>query len=294
MDQSNEIKSRFAKEAASYREEAPLVNFDFEDLTKILLWITNKIYPDNRVKIKILDIGAGNGMLSEILLKSYPNAEITLLDFAPEMLTSAKVYFEETNIPNKNIKYIVRDFIRDSLPNESYDLVISSYALHHIRSDEELRQVFSKIASVLKPNTGTFICIDMFLENLDDGRKRQVQKALDKWVELFASKEEANNWGKIIQSEDTPATIPTIIASLYQARANENVIPLLTNQGGDIATIYGMTKMSLEDIKRCGLYDLVWSWRDNKYPIGVSGLEYKIDNLQFDKVNDNQDDIKRL
>ena len=91
MDQSNEIKSRFAKEAASYREEAPLVNLDFESLTKILIWITNKIYPDNTTKIKILDIGAGNGMLSEILLKQYPNAEITLLDFAQKCLRLLKL-----------------------------------------------------------------------------------------------------------------------------------------------------------------------------------------------------------
>lgn len=34
-------------------------------------------------------------MLSELILKHYPNAEITMLDFSPEMLQSASMYFEE-------------------------------------------------------------------------------------------------------------------------------------------------------------------------------------------------------
>lgn len=295
MDKSNDIKMRYAKEAATYREEAPLVNFDFEKLFKKLLWITSKIYTDNTVKIKVLDIGAGNGMLSELILNYYPNAEITMLDFSSEMLQSASAYFEKNNINNGKVKYIVGDFISNDLPNETYDLVVSSYALHHIRSEDKLKKVFMKVAKVLNDNTGTFICVDMFLETGKLERKKQVQRAMEKWTDNFGFVDQAIQWGKIIQNEDTPATIPTIIAALYQCRRNNsNIIPLLTNQSGDIATVYGMTKLSLEEINKCGLYDFIWSWRDNLLPIGVSKNEYKIDNLQFDEWYDNPDNMKRL
>ncbi len=284
MDKSDDIKMRYAEEAVTYRAEAPLVNFDFDKLFKKLLWITSQIFTDKNAKIKVLDIGAGNGMLSELILRYYPNAEITMLDFSPEMLQSALVYFEKNNINDDNIKYVTEDFITGNLSNETYDLVISSYALHHIRSEETLKEVFMKIAKVLNDNIGTFICVDMYLETGKLERKRQVQRAIEKWTENFGSTEQAIQWGKIIEGEDTPATIPTIIAALYQCRSNNSdIIPLLTNQSGDMATVYGMTRLPLEEIKKRGLYDLIWSWRDNTVPIGVSKNEYRIENLPFNE-----------
>lgn len=296
MDHSDDIKMRYAKEAATYREEALLVNFDFEKLFKKLLWVTNRIFTDNTVKIKVLDIGAGNGMLSELILNYYPNAEITMLDFSPEMLESASMYFEKNSINDDNIKYIIVDFITDELPNETYDLVISSYALHHIRSEDNLKELFMKIAKVLNDNIGTFICVDMYLKTGELERKRQVQRTIEKWTENFDSIDQAIQWGKIIQNEDTPATIPTIIAALYQCRTNNSdIIPLLTNQSSDMATVYGMTKLPLEEIRKRGLYDFIWAWRDNSLPIGVSKNEYKIDNLPFyESHNDSPSDIKKL
>ncbi len=294
MDNSNDIKNRYAEEASTYRKEAPLVNFDAEKLFQKLLWIASKIVPDFSAKIKVLDIGAGNGMLSELILKQYPNAQITMLDFSPEMLQSAKAYFEKNQIDTRNVKYLVGDFITDSWKEETYDLIISSYALHHIRNEEDLKKVFRKIATSLKEDNGTFICVDMYLETGELAKKRQAQKALKQWEENFDSKEQAIEWGQILQGEDTPATIPTILSIMYQCRTNGiEVIPLLTNESGTMATVYGMTKLSLEEINRRGLYDLVWSWRNNPLPIGVSENEYKIDALSFDD-NNNGNNIKKL
>lgn len=291
MDKSNDIKMRYAKEAATYREEAPLINFDFKELFNKLLWISSKIYSNTKDKIKVLDIGAGNGMLSELILRYYPNAEITMLDFSKEMLASAEAYFEENNIKSDHIQYITSDFITEDFPKETYDLVISSYALHHIRNKENLKKVFMKIANALNEKTGTFICVDMYLETGDLARKRQVQKALEQWTENFGSTSKAKEWGEIIEGEDTPATIPTIITTLYQCRTQgESIIPLFANQSGDMATVYGMTKLSIEEITNLGLYDLVWSWRDNILPVGTSEIEYKIDNLSFSKTEENSSD----
>jgi len=296
MDQSNDIKMRYAKEVTIYREEAPLVNFDFQTLFDKLVWITSKIYSNTDDKIKVLDIGAGNGMLSELILKYYPNAEITMFDFSKEMLQSAEAYFEENGMSSNRIKYITGDFIMDDFPDEIYDLVISSYALHHIRNEDHLKKVFMKITNILDEDTGTFICVDMYLETGDLARERQVQKALEKWTKNFGSTDQATEWGRIIQDEDTPATIPMIIQALYQCRTQgSDIIPLLANQSGDMATVYGMTKLSLEEIKKLGLYALVWSWRDHAFPIGTSENEYRIDNLSFPENNeDNFSNIKKI
>lgn len=296
MDKSDDIKMRYAKEAATYREEAPLINFDFKNLIDKLLWISSRIYSNTTDKIKVLDIGAGNGMLSELILKYYPNAEITMLDFSHEMLKSAEAYFEENNIEHDHIQYVTSDFITDDFPKKTYDLVISSYVLHHIRDEKHLKKVFLKIASVLNEKTGTFICVDMYLATGDLSRKRQVQKALEQWTKNFDSTRKAVEWGEIIEGEDTPATIPMIISTLYQCRMQDNkIIPLLANQSGDMATVYGMTKLSIEEITKLGLYDLVWSWRDNTLPVGTSEIEYKIDNLSFSEQKESiLDNTKKL
>lgn len=65
MDKSDDIKKRYAKEAATYRVEAPLINFDFEKLFEKLLWITSRIFTDNTVKLKF--------SISEQVMECYQN-----------------------------------------------------------------------------------------------------------------------------------------------------------------------------------------------------------------------------
>ena len=126
-----EIKEQYQKEAATYKDTVRLVNFDLDILFPLYLNILNTLYQDHNAPINILDIGAGSGLLTELVLSSYPNAHITLLDFSEEMLNSAKRSFSN----NPNIKYLKEDFIEGQLPKEEFDLVISSYAIHHTRNE---------------------------------------------------------------------------------------------------------------------------------------------------------------
>lgn len=88
------IQERYAKEAKNYRREAPKVNFEFDSFSKRMISYISEIFPDRTARLKVLDIGAGTGMLSEVLLQNYPNAQVTLLDNSPEMLKQAVAYFE--------------------------------------------------------------------------------------------------------------------------------------------------------------------------------------------------------
>lgn len=260
-DTPEEIQKRYEDEAKSYREVAPLVNFDLDGFFGIFERMIDRFFPDRNSEIKVLDIGAGNGMFTELVLKKYPNAKITMFDFSPEMLNSAKSYFKSININEDNVKYEVGDFIVGSLPEGPFDLVVSSYALHHIRTEEELINVFLKINRVLKEKTGTFLCIDMYLGSLKEERDYQVKNANKRWFENFGSEETAKEWGNIIEQEDTPATIPMIVMALYKCYSKSKSIPLINDSIGTLAFMYGLTKLSLEEIKERGLYDFVYSWR---------------------------------
>lgn len=283
MDNFDVIKERYASEVVTYRKEAPLVIFDAQMLFEQLLDVVDKIFPDANARIKILDIGAGNGMLTELILNKYPNSEITMLDFSPEMLQSAEAYFEMKNLKG-NIKHVVSNFITDDLPQESFDLIISSYALHHIRNEEDLGKVFLKIAKALREDIGTFVCTDLYLGTGEEQRKKQVEQAITKWTENFGKEETAYEWGRILKYEDSPATVPTIMSLLNECRPYE-VTPLLSNKCGIMATLYGMTKLSLEEIRKLELYNLISSWKDNTLPVGATENEHKIGMLPFEDNN---------
>lgn len=235
MDSQEVLKERYAEEAKVYRKEALQVNFDAEVLFPKLLQILNKVFPGG--EINILDVGAGNGMLTELVFKEFPNAKYTMLDFSKEMLDSAESYFKDNNL-NIDVEYVVSDFIKDAFPNKKYDLIISSYALHHIREVSELKNVYKKIADSLK-STGWFLCVDLFLGNTEEEIQEQVAVAIKSWSESFNSIERAYEWGKILRGEDSPATLGTIFTLLNEC---SDTTTLLIRENGLMATIYGLTK----------------------------------------------------
>ncbi len=108
----------------------------------------------NNKEPKILDIGAGTGLLSSFLLKRYPEARITLIDISEQMLEVAKQRFSE----NENIIYISEDYTKYE-SSEEYDLVVSALSIHHLE-DSEKKELYKKCYSLLKPN-GIFINADI-------------------------------------------------------------------------------------------------------------------------------------
>lgn len=106
-----------------------------------------------KAKIKVLDLGAGTGILSEFVHQKFPKAEITLCDFAPAMLEKAKQRFQK----NKQINYLCFDYIREDLMG-SWDAIISSLSIHHL-SFKQKKSLYLKIYKSLK-NDGIFINAD--------------------------------------------------------------------------------------------------------------------------------------
>lgn len=269
MDTQEELKARYAEEAKVYRKEALQVNFDAEVLFPKLLQILSRVFPNKNAQINILDIGAGNGMLTELIYKEYPNATYTMFDFSKEMLDSADSYFKENHF-NIDVHYIIGDFIKDTFPEIKYDLILSSFALHHIREVNDLGNVYKKIANSLT-DEGWFLCIDYFLENTETEIQKQVDIAFKKWSECFNSTKHAYEWGTILRGEDSPATFDTICALLNEC---EDTTTLLSKENGVMATIYGFTKSKDRNIEN-NLQDILILKREkiksidkNNYKIG--------------------------
>ncbi|MBI4680735.1 MAG: class I SAM-dependent methyltransferase [Nitrospirae bacterium] len=112
------------------------------------------------MEIKILDIGCGDGLLTEEILKTGFNISATLIDGNDNMLKKAA----ERLKPFQNVNFLKASFqeLLDDKPDIGlYDLCISSMAIHHLTMKEKAL-LFRYIASHLKIG-GHFINVDNVL-----------------------------------------------------------------------------------------------------------------------------------
>jgi len=99
---------------------------------------------------KILDLGAGTGLLTLHIRSWYPEAQIHLIDFSESMIELAKKRLAN----DKNVTYEVADYVAAPL-GEGYDAVVSALSIHHLEHDAK-KTLFKKILASLRPG-GAFV-----------------------------------------------------------------------------------------------------------------------------------------
>lgn len=99
---------------------------------------------------KILDLGAGSGLLTILLRNRFPDAHIHLIDFSAPMLSLAA----ERLGNDPNISFQHANYVTEPLP-KGLCAVVSSLSIHHLDNADK-RDLFKKIYASLLPN-GVFI-----------------------------------------------------------------------------------------------------------------------------------------
>jgi tRNA (cmo5U34)-methyltransferase len=151
--------------------------------------------------IVVLDLGCGTGTVAACVLKAFPQAVVTCLDFSARMIELAQVKLSSY----ANGRYVAQDF-RDFAFGDQYDVVVSSLALHHLETDAEKRVFYEKVYRALKPG-GCFYNADVVL-----GSGESLQAAyLDKWKAFMrkriSAEEIERKWLPKYRVEDHPARL---------------------------------------------------------------------------------------
>ena len=84
---------------------------------------------------RVCDLGCGDGIVTEQLLRETPNVEATLVDGSAEMLAAAQRRFTGRS----GLRFVQAGFdelARDSSVLGKFHFVISSFAIHHLHRGE--------------------------------------------------------------------------------------------------------------------------------------------------------------
>jgi tRNA (cmo5U34)-methyltransferase len=135
-----ELASAFLSERATL---IPLLDVQ-EDLVRRLL----ERHP--RPIETFLDLGAGDGAMSELVLSVAPSAQALLVDFSPPMLREAERRLAHRGGWRLAEGDLSQPGWREGLGEGAYDAAVSGFAIHHLPGQRK-RELFAEVFSLLAP-----------------------------------------------------------------------------------------------------------------------------------------------
>lgn len=117
----------------------------------------------------LLDLGCGDGILTEELLQIDASLSVTLLDGSDDMLAKARHRLEKFG-DFRYVRASFQELLEKDVLAERYDFAVSSMAIHHLTLGEKI-MLFKKIHALLEDG-GYFVNIDVVLPPTE---------ALDQW-----------------------------------------------------------------------------------------------------------------
>lgn len=118
---------------------------------------------------RILDLGAGTGLLSYFWYQYFPASEYVLVDIADDMLEVARKRFAGI----ETVSYRMTDYARE-LPVQDFDVIVSALSIHHLENGNK-EKLFERIYDKL-PEGGLFINYDQFCAGQPD---------MDGWFDIY-------------------------------------------------------------------------------------------------------------
>ena len=140
---------------------------------------------DPRPADACVDLGAGTGFVA--LALAGMAGSVLAVDISPVMAGSLAARAAQAGL--RNVKTTVADLRTFRLPAASVDLVVSSYALHHLR-DKDKRALAAEAARWLRPG-GRIVVADMMFGH---GATRRDREILREKATAFALKGPAGWW----------------------------------------------------------------------------------------------------
>jgi tRNA (cmo5U34)-methyltransferase len=119
--------------------------------------VVDSIPHEREDAIRVLDLGAGTGLLSAFVAQAFPRARMTLVDASPDMLGVARRRFADEL---ERFEMRVVNYAWEPLPEE-YEAVVSALSIRYLDGTEK-RELFRIVYGMLC-NGGVFVNADQVL-----------------------------------------------------------------------------------------------------------------------------------
>jgi len=148
------VKEHFARQANEYEQLmvklVPQYLFQHQGIEDLL--------PDGDREYRVLDLGCGNGILSELVFTKLPRARVVGFDLTENML---RAYRKKLARFADRFSLQSGDFRVDPI-GDGYDIILAGLTLHHL-TWQERRTFYQNIHSSLK-SVGKFIARDIIID----------------------------------------------------------------------------------------------------------------------------------
>ena len=197
---------------------------------------------------KILDLGCGNGILGQFLLKLFPSASSLFLDFSDPMIDAA---IEKVSAhPNTTVAkadFASPQWLDVARPHGPFDIVVSGFAIHH-QPDRRKRELYEEVFGLLAPKgiflnlehvasateAGQQLSDDFFVDHLHDFHSKtnpnanrdaiadEYYKRPDKKENILAAVEDQCEWLRQVGFIDVDCFFKVFEFALFGGRQKSN------------------------------------------------------------------------
>ena len=146
-----------AEYAEQYRDQADHYIPERSTLLKVVSSFYRNLVR-GPAKVRALDLGCGDGILAGVLCAADPAIEMTVTDGSSDMLDATRVRLRGRPV-SEFCQITFEDIIGGGFQREPFDLIVSSFAIHHLELAQKA-MLFRRVIALLVPNA-FFLNVDV-------------------------------------------------------------------------------------------------------------------------------------
>jgi len=166
------------------------------------------LLPEQDRGYRVLDLGCGNGVLSELVLRKYSTPHVVGFDITEGML---KAYAKKLGAYAGKFELKRGDFLKDPV-GEGYDIILAGLTLHHLTWRQ--RKEFYKTLGAALNRRGLFVARDIIIDQDPEVTRDHYAR----WKNFMrAQGEDPEFWYAKHMEKDHPVTLSDHFSWLREA-----------------------------------------------------------------------------